>query len=97
MTFCLPLFVYILFIVLQLFASYHSGNITKLTDNNNLEFDYTKIIIHVVCYIFCILIIKYLCNSNQMVIAWIIVFFPCIIALISFLRFSEVVMSNYHR
>ncbi len=97
MTSCLPLLIYIFCIIFQLYAAYHSGNITKLTENNKSEVDYTKIVLHVVCYIFCILLIKYLCSSGRMVAAWIIVFLPCIIAFISFLRFSAIVMSNYHR
>ena len=91
MTTCFPLLIYIFCIILQLFAAYHSGNITKMTENNNSEVDYTKIIIHVVGYIFCILLLKYLCNSGQMIAAWIIVLLPCIITCVSLLSLAKVV------
>ena len=77
---CIPLYIYIFCIILQLFAAYSTGNLSEYTKENTQQLSYSKIIIHVMIIVFCIFLIKYFCDTGNMTAAWLVLFFPCILA-----------------
>ena len=68
------------------------GNLSKDYEyKDSKRIDYMKVIIHIVCYILCILLLKYLCDTGNIVAAWIVLFLPCIFTSISLVSFISLI------
>ena len=80
---CPPMVFYLVLVVIQVATGIYSGHYSKKLYNNSTRLEITAILAHVACWALCAFVLHLFCASGNTNIAWVIVFMPMIVCIVS--------------